>query len=77
MECTGTGKELANVIARLLSIIFARSWQSRQVPVDWEKKSDITLIYKKGKEDPSNYSQSAQSPGRLWNKSSWKIFRST
>ena len=49
-------KELADVIAEPLSIIFQRSWEFGEVPVDW-KLANVP-IYKKGqKEDPSNYRQ--------------------
>ncbi|GAB0179750.1 mitochondrial enolase superfamily member 1 [Grus japonensis] len=48
-------KELADVIARLLSIIFERSWRTGEVPEDWRKAS-VTLVFKKGKkEDLGNY----------------------
>ncbi|KFV77602.1 hypothetical protein N308_11331, partial [Struthio camelus australis] len=48
-------KELMNIIARLLSIILERSWQSGEVPEDWKKVS-VTPTFKKGKkEDPGNY----------------------
>ncbi|GAB0186403.1 mitochondrial enolase superfamily member 1 [Grus japonensis] len=48
-------RELADVIARLLSIIFERSWRTGEVPEDW-KKANVTLVFKNGKkEDVGNY----------------------
>ncbi|RMC20633.1 hypothetical protein DUI87_01485 [Hirundo rustica rustica] len=48
-------KELADDIAKPLSIIFEQSWESREVPADW-KLVNVVLIFKKGKtEDPGNY----------------------
>ncbi|CAM5101769.1 unnamed protein product [Eretmochelys imbricata] len=48
-------KELADVIAEPLAIIFENSWQSGEVPDDW-KKANVVPIFKKGKkEDPGNY----------------------
>ncbi|GAB0209656.1 mitochondrial enolase superfamily member 1 [Grus japonensis] len=48
-------RELADVIARPLSIIFERSWRTGEVPEDW-RKGNVTLVFRKGKkEDPGNY----------------------
>jgi len=48
-------RELADVIAEPLSIIFERSWRTAEVPEDW-RKANVTRIFKKGKkEDPGNY----------------------
>ncbi|TRZ10607.1 hypothetical protein HGM15179_016504 [Zosterops borbonicus] len=48
-------RELADELAKPLSIIYNQSWLTGEVPEDW-KLTNVTPIHKKGgKEDPSNY----------------------
>jgi len=48
-------RELADVIAEPLSIIFERSWRTGEMPEDW-RKDTVSPVFKKGKkEDPGNY----------------------
>ncbi|KFP06874.1 hypothetical protein N300_06381, partial [Calypte anna] len=47
-------KELAGEVAKPLSIVFEKSWQSGEVPAAW-KRGSITPIFKNGqKEDTGN-----------------------
>ncbi|KFW62223.1 hypothetical protein AS28_00276, partial [Pygoscelis adeliae] len=48
-------RELAEELAKWLSIIYQQSWLMGEVPDDW-RLANVTPIYKKGrKEDPGNY----------------------
>ncbi|KAJ7415266.1 rna-directed dna polymerase from mobile element jockey-like [Pitangus sulphuratus] len=48
-------KELSNVIAKPLLMIFEQSWEYGEAPDDW-KLANVAPIFKKGKkEDPRNY----------------------
>ncbi|KFQ88182.1 hypothetical protein N337_06397, partial [Phoenicopterus ruber ruber] len=48
-------RELAEVIAKPLSIIFEKSWRMGEVPEDW-RKAHVTPVFKNGKkEDRGNH----------------------
>ncbi|KFQ38410.1 hypothetical protein N332_05856, partial [Mesitornis unicolor] len=48
-------RELAEVLAKPLSIIYQQSWLTGEIPVDW-RLANVTPIYNKGrKEGPGNY----------------------
>jgi len=48
-------RELAEELAKTLSIIYQQSWLTGKVPDDW-RIANVTSVYKKGrKEDPGNY----------------------
>jgi len=66
-------RELVDVIAEPLSIIFERSWRTGEVPEDW-RKATVTPVFKKGKkEDPGNYRpvNLTSIPGNMINSSFW------
>lgn len=48
-------RKLVGIVARPLSVIFERSWQSGKVIENW-KKANVIPVFKKGKkEDTGNY----------------------
>jgi len=57
-------RELADVIAEPLSIIFERSWRTGEVPEDWRKVNAIPIFKKGKKEDPGNYRPVSLPPSR-------------
>ncbi|CAM4583475.1 unnamed protein product [Lepidochelys kempii] len=48
-------KELADVIAEPLAIIFENSWCSGEAPDDWKKANVVPIFKNRKKEDPGNY----------------------
>ncbi|KFO07208.1 hypothetical protein N312_02923, partial [Balearica regulorum gibbericeps] len=48
-------RELADVVAKPLFIIFEKSWQSGKVPSYWRKGNIPSIFKKDNKEDPGNY----------------------
>jgi len=59
---SGVLREVADVFAKPLSVIFERSWQSGEVPGDW-RKGNIVPIFKRGrKKDPGNFQPASFTP---------------
>ncbi|KFU90974.1 hypothetical protein M959_14491, partial [Chaetura pelagica] len=60
-------RDLAEVIARPLSITFGKSWGTEEMAEDW-RKANVTPVFKKGnKEDLGNYGPVSLTsiPGKL------------
>jgi len=68
-------RKLPDEVAKPLSIIFEKSWQSGEIPAEW-KRGNIPPFFKKGKkEDLGNYRPVSLLPvclARSWSSSSWK-----
>ena len=48
-------RELAIIVAKTLSVVFEKSWQSGEVPGDW-KNGNVTPIFKRRRKDyPGSY----------------------
>lgn len=58
-------KELVNVVAKPLSILSDRLWQSGEVPTDW-KRGKTTPIFKRGKKGRPRELQASQSHLCTW-----------
>lgn len=72
-------RELADIIARPLSFIFERSWQSSEVTEEW-KKANVTPVFRKGKKEDAGYMlvSLTSSPGKIMERRpSWRPFLST
>ncbi|KAJ7407884.1 RNA-directed DNA polymerase from mobile element jockey-like protein [Willisornis vidua] len=61
-------KKLTDVIAKPLSMIFKKSWESGVVPTDWKLVNIIQIFKKLKKEDLGNYSPVSSVLGKVMEK---------
>jgi len=58
-------RELADKVAKSLSIVSERSWRSGEVPTNW-RRGNITPIFKKGKKEDPGELEASQSHLCAW-----------
>jgi len=63
-------RELADVVAEALSIVFERFWRTGEVPEDW-RKANVTPIFTKGQEEEPRELQAGQ-PSWRSSSSKWR-----
>lgn len=59
-------KELADAVAKLLSMIFKKSWQSGKVPGDWKKGNSVPVFKNRTKNNPGNHQPVSLSSACAW-----------
>jgi len=67
MRCIPESWELAGGVAKPLSMIFEKSWQSGEGPGDWRKGNTVHIFKMGRKEDPGNYQPVSltSAPGKI------------
>jgi len=68
-------RDLVDEVAKPLSILFEKLWQSSKVPTDW-RRGNINPLSKRVKrksQGTTGQSVSPLCPARSWSRSSWKL----